>query len=177
MICPKCKMEYREGFEDCSDCGIPLVTDLPPERIDGPPPSRVTTGVPYYWVGYFLAIVFFAVFSVEVAVGRTLSPGITPGTLFFGLVGGTFWMFCIHRFHRILREATAGTHPISPADAVFYHFMPVYNLYWIFKWPKEFADSVNRYVPVDQRMPRFLGLLFLLGVLISGSLTGVSPCW
>lgn len=28
MICPKCKAEYREGFYVCSDCELPLVTEL-----------------------------------------------------------------------------------------------------------------------------------------------------
>lgn len=31
MFCPKCKAEYREGFYTCSDCNIPLVTELPEE--------------------------------------------------------------------------------------------------------------------------------------------------
>lgn len=29
--CPKCKMEYREGIEICSDCKIELVSELPEE--------------------------------------------------------------------------------------------------------------------------------------------------
>jgi hypothetical protein len=28
MFCPKCKAEYREGFKECSDCGVPLVRNL-----------------------------------------------------------------------------------------------------------------------------------------------------
>lgn len=32
MFCPNCKAEYREGFDTCSDCNIPLVTELPKER-------------------------------------------------------------------------------------------------------------------------------------------------
>jgi hypothetical protein len=31
MFCPKCKAEYREGFYVCSDCGLPLVAELPKE--------------------------------------------------------------------------------------------------------------------------------------------------
>jgi len=31
MICPKCKTEYREGFDVCADCEIPLVAELPKE--------------------------------------------------------------------------------------------------------------------------------------------------
>ena len=33
--CPKCKIEYREGFEICSDCGSALVDEYP-EDIDKP---------------------------------------------------------------------------------------------------------------------------------------------
>ena len=29
MYCPECKAEYREGFTSCSDCQIPLVSELP----------------------------------------------------------------------------------------------------------------------------------------------------
>lgn len=31
MFCPKCGAEYREGFTQCSDCGIPLVWEEPDE--------------------------------------------------------------------------------------------------------------------------------------------------
>lgn len=27
MICPNCKVEYREGFTECSDCHVNLITD------------------------------------------------------------------------------------------------------------------------------------------------------
>jgi len=29
MFCPQCKDEYREGFTECADCQIPLVSELP----------------------------------------------------------------------------------------------------------------------------------------------------
>jgi hypothetical protein len=37
--CPKCRSEYREGFESCSECGAALVEELPeepaPEKTEG----------------------------------------------------------------------------------------------------------------------------------------------
>jgi hypothetical protein len=33
--CPKCKSEYREGFETCTDCGANLVDRLKPEASSG----------------------------------------------------------------------------------------------------------------------------------------------
>ena len=32
--CPKCRNEYREGIEECADCHVPLVEELPPEEED-----------------------------------------------------------------------------------------------------------------------------------------------
>ena len=29
--CPQCRAEYREGFSVCADCGVELVSALPPE--------------------------------------------------------------------------------------------------------------------------------------------------
>ena len=37
MYCPKCGTEYRDGFTECADCNVPLVSELPIEE----PPSFV----------------------------------------------------------------------------------------------------------------------------------------
>ena len=36
MFCPKCRIEYREGFTVCADCGTPLVEKLPDESAFDP---------------------------------------------------------------------------------------------------------------------------------------------
>jgi len=37
MFCPNCRLEYREGITECSDCGVELVDVLPPLETDAPP--------------------------------------------------------------------------------------------------------------------------------------------
>jgi hypothetical protein len=32
MFCPSCEAEYREGFTECSDCGVALVATLDPKQ-------------------------------------------------------------------------------------------------------------------------------------------------
>ncbi|MFZ3156890.1 MAG: DUF2007 domain-containing protein [Smithella sp.] len=34
MFCPKCKSEYREGFNKCADCGADLVAQEPSELME-----------------------------------------------------------------------------------------------------------------------------------------------
>ncbi len=41
MYCPKCRTEFRKGFNTCSDCEIPLVAELPPEPPPPPAPEYV----------------------------------------------------------------------------------------------------------------------------------------
>ena len=41
MYCPKCRTEFRKGFDTCSDCEIPLVDELPPEPPKEPEPEYV----------------------------------------------------------------------------------------------------------------------------------------
>ena len=38
MICPKCKVEYREGFAKCSDCDVDLVDRIVDSK--RPAPSK-----------------------------------------------------------------------------------------------------------------------------------------
>ena len=30
MYCPQCRVEYRDGFTECSDCQVPLLAGTPP---------------------------------------------------------------------------------------------------------------------------------------------------
>lgn len=34
MFCPKCKSEYREGFKQCKECQVDLVTQLATEEFE-----------------------------------------------------------------------------------------------------------------------------------------------
>jgi len=41
LYCPQCSAEYRDGFLECADCRVPLVSVLPPERKPQPEISLV----------------------------------------------------------------------------------------------------------------------------------------
>jgi hypothetical protein len=42
----------------------------------------------------------------------------------------TYWLFCVHRLHKVVREVNRETAMSSPMRAVFGHFIPLWNLYW-----------------------------------------------
>ncbi len=43
--CPKCRAEYRDGFTQCSTCGVPLVDELPAEQPEAEPQAAQPEGM------------------------------------------------------------------------------------------------------------------------------------
>lgn len=41
MLCPQCGAEYREGFDECADCHVPLVDSLDEPEPTGAPADGV----------------------------------------------------------------------------------------------------------------------------------------
>ena len=78
-----------------------------------------------------------------------------------------YWLFCIHRFHKILGELSITKYPISPGTAVGFHFIPFYSLYWIFKWPIEFAKFINAQGIVKTASGVTVGLLILISLVLN----------
>ena len=54
MFCPKCSAEYREGFTECSDCKVPLVT-YPPNY-----PEHEMESIPKTELGYVNWVTVFS---------------------------------------------------------------------------------------------------------------------
>lgn len=135
------------------------------------PPSRL----PRIWVGYLLAFGFLVAEVVEAAQGNDSQLG--PLTLSASVLGSIYWFFCIHRFHRILGELSPQvdgepTYPITPKQAVGYHFIPFYNLVWLFKWPRELKDFVERHFSVRVASAAGLGTILLLSTLVMRVIDG-----
>ncbi|HEY2459893.1 MAG TPA: hypothetical protein VGI16_03760 [Candidatus Acidoferrum sp.] len=102
--------------------------------------------LPKLWIGYLLGVATVVAEHVALALHPELAQGTMGPPLYLFLVnfvGSVYWLACIHRYHAALARVPGWQHPISPAKAVGYHFIPVYSLYWIFKWPIEVAKFVN----------------------------------
>lgn len=125
--------------------------------------------LPRIWVGYLLGI---ATTVAEVAA-VTLHPelaktgGIPPLYLFLPIfVGGVYWLVCVYEYHVFMAHVPGWKHPISPARAVGFHFIPLFNFYWVFKWPQEIARFVNWRLRQTLMKPQWVGFAVFAAFLV-----------
>jgi biotin transporter BioY len=119
--------------------------------------------LPQLWIGYLLGfatiIAEFVAASLHPELAKSDFP-IPPLYLFLVMfVGGVYWLVCVYRYHVVMQHIPGWTHPISPARAVGFHFIPIYNLYWVFKWPQEIARFVNWRFQQPIMKPQMVGLM------------------
>ncbi len=92
--------------------------------------------LPRMWIGFLLGIVFLVIEIIEGASslnkeGRT---EILPFSLFAGIPIWLYWLYCVFKIHDAVGRIPGYRHSITPARAVGMHFVPFYNIYWVFKW-------------------------------------------
>jgi hypothetical protein len=126
--------------------------------------------LPKIWIGYLLA--FATLLGEVMAVARhpELAKGadITSIPLEIYLptfVAVVYWLVCVHRYHVLLANVPGWKHPISPARAVWFHFIPVYVVYWVFRWPATIADFVNQRLRAPVMNKWTVGTMFFASLL------------
>jgi hypothetical protein len=170
MECPLCRLANPESATRC-DCGYNFQT----RSIESPVGSLESETdallrripLPRMWIGFALSVLTLA--SEFIDFGSDSEQAASRGNpIFFGLVviSWIYWLWCVHRFHDILGSIPGYRHPISPGQAVARHFIPVYNFYWVFKWPSEIDTFVNWRTQAAANRGWIVGALVLLGVLM-----------
>lgn len=149
--------EERAFKEDCVD----------KKEMDNLPQRKFLKGLPKLWYGYLIAIAFLftEIASIRIPGDKT---NINTILLVISLVGLTYWLVCVYKIHKVLGLATSGNYPISPARAVGYHFIPIYGIYWIFKWIDQCTIFINDHLSNKQRKIGFLWPLVLSAFLLAG---------
>lgn len=124
--------------------------------------------LPKVWIGYVLALGTFGGEGIALVRHPELTQGhglmVPPLEIYLPVfVGVVYWLVCVHKYHVILRAASKGEYPVTPAKAVWFHFIPFYNFLWVFLWPRPLAQFVN------QRLGRveMKGWVIGTGILIS----------
>jgi len=111
--------------------------------------SELVEQLPKVWVGYLLALATFAGEAIAVSRHPELMKAkglvVPPLEIYLpAFVGLVYWLVCVHRYHVVLSKVPGWKHPITPNKAVWFHFIPFFNFYWVFRWPGAIADFVNQ---------------------------------
>jgi hypothetical protein len=118
---------------------------------------------PRIWVGYLLGLATLLAEMVAITLHPELAkePLLIPPLYLFlaNFISLIYWLVCVYEFHVILWQATAGSYPIKPLRAAWFHLIPIYGLYWVFKWPRELARFVNERLHASLMNPDKTGLV------------------
>jgi hypothetical protein len=115
--------------------------------------------LPPVWVGFGLAA---ASFFAELASAAL--PDARVGLVLVPLAGSIYWLACIYRFHSVIRAWSNETYAIKPAMALFGNFIPIFNIYWMVKWPIEMSTYINRQSSIRMVHGGWLGLALLVSI-------------
>ncbi|MCA9743390.1 MAG: J domain-containing protein [Deferribacteres bacterium] len=135
--------------------------------------------LPHVWIGYLIALIFLFAEFIEPSqneLGYFESTQYSESTNLFFLLSvalWAYWYFCVYRIHKILNFISNDSYEIKPGFAVGAHFIPFYNLYWIFHWPNVFVNYINKQNTILRMTKGLLGISILFGFIairIDGSI-------
>ncbi|HZE69570.1 MAG TPA: hypothetical protein VE135_08620 [Pyrinomonadaceae bacterium] len=154
IVCPTSKIRSAALLSSYSITTASSLEELPAKSSE-----------PWVWVGFIFAFAFFVGEFVVLFTGMD-EAGANLLLISIGLMGFIYWLFCVHRFHKILREMSAKSYGITPGEAVGRHFIPFLNLVWIFKWPAAFSEYINGRGRVHMISGNVIGLFLLISLLL-----------
>jgi len=125
---------------------------------------------PRIWVGYLLGVATLIAEMVAIYLHPELAkePLLVPPLYLFlaNFICLVYWLVCVYEFHVVLMQASAGTYSIRPSRAAWFHLIPIYGLYWVYKWPRELARFVNSRLPAPLMKPDRTGLAVFLAFVV-----------
>jgi len=105
-------------------------------------PSNISYRLPVIWPVYILT---GGIILAEFIAGHLEDPyDLINIYLLLLLIALIYNYVCIYKIHRFLDIITDNSYPIKPGLAVFYHFVPIYNFYWIYKWTTKLEKFINK---------------------------------
>jgi hypothetical protein len=124
---------------------------------------------PRIWIGYLLGVATLIAETIAVTLHPELvkEPLLIPPLYLFlaNFISLIYWLVCVYEYH-VVSQATAGAYPIKPLRAAWFHLIPIYGLYWVFKWPRELARFVNSRLPAPLMRPDRTGLAVFIAFVV-----------
>jgi len=129
--------------------------------------TSLAAALPPVWPGFVLAAVYLVAELAE-----DLIPLEAPISMVVGFLGVAYWLAWVYFSHQALRDHTAGQYPISPRRAAFLHFIPFYNLGWMFRWPEQLSRYLNEQRPGSMVHGLWVGPFILVGFITTRVVDG-----
>ena len=125
---------------------------------------------PRIWIGYLLGFATMIAEMIALKLHPELAkePLLIPPLYLFlaNFVSLIYWLVCVYEYHVVLGQATAGAYPIKPLRAALVHLIPNYDLYWIFKGPRELVRFVNSRLEAPLMKPDRTGLAVFIAFIV-----------
>ncbi len=155
----------RRLWADPPDGAHPICS-TPPSQ-----PAGLTQwpSLPPFWPGFLLAAARLCCELCLSAAEALDAPWFARAGAVVSFAALAYWLYSVYALHWALLQATDGLYPVMPLPAALGHLVPLYNLYWVFRWPNHLARFV-RQQRGPGRMPMNLPGLALLTSLLLG-------CW
>ncbi len=129
-------------------------------------PAQPAPPFPRIWIGYLLGVATIIAEMIAISLHPELAkePLIVPPLYLFlaNFISLVYWLVCVYEFHVVLKFVSSGAYPIKPLRAAWFHLIPIYGLYWVYKWPRELARFVNSRLPAPLMRPERTGLAVFL---------------
>jgi hypothetical protein len=125
------------------------------KEIGTPKPPNIKTG-------FILVALLFVGTVTHLIVYDNEKVRFSIFTIPFSLACFSYYIYIIRRLHVIMNIIALERYPVSSAKAVGFHFIPFFNLYWLFKWPIVLGNFIGRNSNIKM-IPGFAigcGLLF-----------------
>jgi len=105
-------------------------------------PSNIIYKLPNIWPAYILSVSAMLIEFIPEHLEY-------PFHLFYIyisllLIGVIYNYVCIYKIHKFLEKTTNHSYSIKPGSAVFFHCVPIYNFYWIYKWTTKLEKFINK---------------------------------
>ena len=122
-------------------------------------------------LGVFLSAVLFGIHLTIALYEAFVAPdslALLDGLSILFLVPGiVYWYLCIYWTHKTLRAMTRNVYPVTPGRAAFYSIIPLFQIYWIFRWPAAMAKFINDVSGEKKMAVWYPGAAFILAALVS----------